>query len=65
MALSNRNTAYPIAYEGSARNYAKAWCGNADHVGANHDGRDCPWHVDGDLKSVNTIDSAFSVEQDS
>jgi len=54
-------TAYPIAYDSAARKYAKAWCGNSDHVGANNDGRDCPWHVDGDLKSANTLDAAYTV----
>ncbi len=60
MSVSNQTTVYPISYEGSSRKYAKAWCGNTDHVGVNSDGRDCPWHVDGDLKSANTLDTAYT-----
>lgn len=61
MSVSSMATAYPIAYEGSARKYAQSWCGNPDHDGSNNDGRDCPWHVDGDVKSTNTIDGAYTV----
>ena len=60
MSVTNMTTVYPITYDGASRRYAKAWCGNAEHVGENSDGRDCPWHVDGDLKSVNTIDTAYT-----
>ena len=61
MSMSSMATAYPIIYEGSARKYAQSWCGNTEHDGSGSDGRDCPWHVDGDLKSTNTIDSAYTV----
>ena len=54
-------TAYPITYDGATRKYAQAWCGNTAHDGNNNDGRECPWHVDGDLRSTNTIDGAYTV----
>ncbi len=54
-------TAYPITYDGATRKYAQAWCGNTAHDGNGSDGRECPWHVDGDLRSTNTIDGAYTV----
>lgn len=61
MSLSSIQKINPVAYDGSTRKYAQAWCGNTAHDGNGNDGRECPWHVDGDLKSTNTIDSAYTV----
>ena len=59
MSLSNIVTAYPITEEGSTRHYAVAWCGNAEHQHS-AEVRNCPWHVDGDHYSTNTIDTAYT-----
>lgn len=42
---------YPSA--DSASSYGISWCGG--HVSG--DGRDCPWHVDSENYSTNTIDT--------
>ena len=60
-------TAYPIEAAGAAGWYAVARCGNdGDDETPEEDHqhtaacRNCPWHVDADHYSQNTIDSAYT-----